>query len=409
MITRHGIGNGVCLLLLVDLLVYVPGYLIGIGKEIVTRGYSAPVHVIGYLLAMIVVLVSVAWLVQARWQVPVKSDDGNAQPVRPLSLHVNSVGIAGYYLGISIFGLLTTAAWLWRGDWSGTVIGWSDTEGLVYWVIIAVVTFLATYWLAAMAYDPRGLRRARDHCGGTGDSSSSIDEGLFDRKLGITTTLLAVVVLAICIVLSWHASKHELTGLAGVSLFPMTAILIDTHRQYKLHRRLATDGAGASDGVACSNCGHSAGKEEARCGYCGIMFEGALAKCNEHGSADAHTTCIICGKALCDECAFEVRGRYTCEEHWTVELMQRWATAATVRTQVEAELCKRRLGTGGVSAEVFSNTVEPMYGTFGLFDVNPITPLLVYREIGGGRIRVLVPLSDWTKARRSLEQPLETK
>jgi hypothetical protein len=83
--------------------------------------------------------------------------------------------------------------------------------------------------------------------------------------------------------------------------------------------------------------------------------------------------------------------------------MHGWATVATVRTQIEAELCRQRLG--DIPAQVFSNTVEPMYGTFGLFDVNPITPLLVYREIGGGQIRVLVPVSDWVRARQELEAP----
>ena len=110
-------------------------------------------------------------------------------------------------------------------------------------------------------------------------------------------------------------------------------------------------------------------------------------------------------KTLCEECAFGVDDRYTCEDHGFAELFYDWATVATVRTQIEAELCRRRLD--GIPAEVFSNTVEPMYGTFGLFDVNPITPWVAYREISGGQIRILVPVHDWVRARLALGMSTE--
>jgi preprotein translocase subunit SecY len=403
MITQHGVGNGVCLLVLVEVLVYLPGYLWGIGKEILDKGHTAPGYAAGYLVIAVAVFLTIVWLVHARWQVPVQ--DSENTPRRPLSLHVNSVGIAGYYLAISLIGIMASMAMMMRGALGQKIARLSDVGGWGYWIVVVFVTFFATYWLAAVAYDPQGLKRAWDRCMTGKDSSMAIDQKRFDKNLVLATTLLTTFVLAICILLSWHAAKHFLKGLAAVSLFPMTAILTDTYRQYRQRARLGVVGETGDRASTCSDCGSKVHGEAAYCDHCGATFEESGLTCAEHGEKEAEATCVVCGKALCEECAFLVKGRHTCDDHSIVELLHEWATVATVRTQVEADLCKRRLD--GIPAEVLSNTVEPMYGTFGLFDVNPITPLLVYREVGGGQIRILVPVRDWIRARQALEMPVE--
>ncbi|MFB3041535.1 MAG: hypothetical protein ACE1ZS_07000 [Candidatus Poribacteria bacterium] len=108
-------------------------------------------------------------------------------------------------------------------------------------------------------------------------------------------------------------------------------------------------------------------------------------------------------RKLCPECTDKNNDRFTCDEHSCVELIEGWATALTTTTRLEAELHKCRLESGGLSALVHSNTIEPIYGTLGLFEINPVTPFFVYRELGGGSIRVMVPMHDWTNAQESLQ------
>ncbi len=404
MITRHGIGNGVCLLLVATMLTHLFGYARVIGKEILTWGHRAPGAAVGFLAVAVVVFLIIIWLVHSRWRVPTEADDANEEARRPLLLHVNPVGVAGYYLAFTVIGVILAFGRMMPWSLEQKMVELTEIGGVTHWIVLAVLTFLGTYWLAALAYDPQGLKRTLDRCQPNSDSAIVIDQKRFDRNLGFAATLVAVLILVICVLLSWHAARYELK-FAVVGLFPLTAISIDTFRQYRQRARLAAPGDTTGRESTCSDCGGKVRDEVDYCDHCGASFDDGEMMCAEHGDQKANAACIICGKTLCEECAFVFKGRYTCDDHSIVELMHGWATVATVRTQIEAELCRRRLD--GIPAQVFSNTVEPMYGTFGLFDINPVTPLLVYREIGGGQIRILVPVRDWIKAREALEMTTE--
>lgn len=81
-----------------------------------------------------------------------------------------------------------------------------------------------------------------------------------------------------------------------------------------------------------------------------------------------------------------------------MELIEGWATALTTTTRLEAELYKNRLKNAAIPAFVLSNTMESQYGTLGMYEVHPAPPLLVYRELGRGRIRVMVPAHAFLRA-----------
>jgi hypothetical protein len=111
---------------------------------------------------------------------------------------------------------------------------------------------------------------------------------------------------------------------------------------------------------------------------------------------------VICHRKLCEACSGVVQGRHVCEEHREVELIEGWATAVITTTRLEAALRQQHLEKLGIAAMVLSNTIEPQYGTLGMFEINPVTPFLVHRELGGGRIRLMVSATDWLRAQEHL-------
>jgi len=97
-------------------------------------------------------------------------------------------------------------------------------------------------------------------------------------------------------------------------------------------------------------------------------------------------------------------GRYTCEAHGNVEWISGWATATIFPTRLEAELSQQHLKEHGITALVLSNTIEPLSGTLGFFTINAVTPFFAYREIGGGRIRLMTPARDFMRAQEYLAE-----
>ncbi len=97
-------------------------------------------------------------------------------------------------------------------------------------------------------------------------------------------------------------------------------------------------------------------------------------------------------------------GRHTCAAHSHIEWVSGWATAAIFPTRLEAELSQQHLEKLGLSALVLSNTIEPLTGTLGLFTINAVTPFFAYREIGGGRIRLMTPARDLMRAQEYLAE-----
>jgi hypothetical protein len=71
---------------------------------------------------------------------------------------------------------------------------------------------------------------------------------------------------------------------------------------------------------------------------------------------------------------------------------------------LEAQMARQHLEERGIPARVFSNTIEPQYGTLGLFEINAVTPFLAYRELGRGRIRVLARARDWERGQSLLAE-----
>jgi len=58
----------------------------------------------------------------------------------------------------------------------------------------------------------------------------------------------------------------------------------------------------------------------------------------------------------------------------------------------------------GISAHVLSNTIEPQHGTLGLFEINAASPFYAYRELGGDRIRLMVPAHEWLRVQEIISE-----
>jgi len=406
LISRNGVGNGVCWITLSELLDAVPSALLDLWMKsrMSHLGEETLMRIVFFIIPLAVIsFLAVLALIGAQWQMPLKCFESADVTPSAFRLRINGVGIVGLNMAQSVLFIPSTLAVILPSGFPGQLLFQRMSEfGFTYWLTWGILVFVATYFWTAWAYRPSGLQAILNKFHNTsGAAGSSLVKNNFERRLAIITLPLALGLPFIGGGLVWLAQKSSFHALAPLVLFPVAAISLDLFRQFKIHRRMAAAFIGDKKESICAECHANTNDEDQFCPSCGIAFEENL-YCDTHPEATASAHCVICQKKLCEDCGMFTQGRYVCEEHDGVEMIEGWATALVTTTRLDAELLQQDLEKLGIPALTLSNTIEPAYGTLGLFEINPVTPFVVYRELGGGRIRLMVPAYDLMQAQEYL-------
>lgn len=109
---------------------------------------------------------------------------------------------------------------------------------------------------------------------------------------------------------------------------------------------------GGSDRTeACSNCSEEISVDAEACPACGTLRE--RRSCETHGDVNAEGQCVVCGRALCENCNHGGK-HFVCDDHRTVPLLQGWAQVYSTTDDLEAQLIRDNLEAEGVDARVLS-------------------------------------------------------
>lgn len=137
----------------------------------------------------------------------------------------------------------------------------------------------------------------------------------------------------------------------------------------------------------CPNCGRDVDADFPACPACGHL--GDVRPCARHPDRLTRGSCVICGTAVCEECAAQGRpAHYLCERHGDVEMVEGWAQVYTTANDVEAGLIRANLEAEGVDARILSQKDHML--TVGLGELS--------------QIRILVPAYSHQQAMRVLAE-----
>ena len=122
--------------------------------------------------------------------------------------------------------------------------------------------------------------------------------------------------------------------------------------------------------VFCDSCGEVITAETTFCHHCGVFLgwseEGSgKIRCDTHRESDATGQCVICKKAVCEECAVQKRGRFFCSNAKHVEMAFNWVTVYTTGTEYEAEMIAANLESAGIPARVYVQNDQMFVTTVG--------------------------------------------
>jgi preprotein translocase subunit SecY len=390
LITQHGLGNGLCVLLGVDLLRGQAGPILDGWR----RGDSA-LHDNAPALALVVVaflMLTVLWH-SARWKATEPDGTPDRAAPAPWWLRANVAGVAGLGVADAILTYpVMISAFFQRGAEPPRWISALGHEHLVGALFFVAISAFVTWVFSAWALDPGRLTRARVAAGETA-ADAAFDEARYDRRAFEATFWL--VVFAPLVVLLFGLVVHRMgaTGLGGVGLAIVAAVALDTLLHVRAHAAMARALGAPGGREACGSCGGLMAGGEPFCPSCGAAFEGAPS-CPTHPDAPALACCVVCERPLCDDCARRGDGRFVCADHTGIAFVEGWAVVSAVETPIEAEGLRRRLAVAGIGGQVLASTCSAMSGTLGLYDLTPVVPLLAHSMCGGGSARLLVRPGD---------------
>jgi hypothetical protein len=136
----------------------------------------------------------------------------------------------------------------------------------------------------------------------------------------------------------------------------------------------------------CSNCEQEFDVSEPSCPACGHLVQPV--PCAQHADREAAGVCVICGRAVCEECDQSEDVHYLCPLHADIPVIEGWAQVYTTSDDVEAQLIRENLQADGIDAEVLSQKDHTL-----TVDVGDLSA-----------VRLLVPAYEYVHALELVEQ-----
>jgi rubrerythrin len=139
----------------------------------------------------------------------------------------------------------------------------------------------------------------------------------------------------------------------------------------------------------CARCSTEYTDSDA-CPACGELR--VPVPCEDHPERMAEGRCVICGRAVCDDCRAEDRNACLCLDHRTVPIIQGWAQVYSTASELEARLLRENLQAEGIDAQVYSQKDRSFTVDLGELSI----------------VRLLVPVPEYRVAFDLIRQHMDT-
>ncbi|MBN2686392.1 MAG: preprotein translocase subunit SecY [Pontiellaceae bacterium] len=247
-ITSRGIGNGISLIITINIVSRLPDVVGLVYSQSTGEGaLIGPFHIAFMSALIFVVILAVVAITQAQQKVPVqfakrmvgrKPMQGGTQH---LPLRVNYSGVMPIIFGSAILQIFPAIAnWMpWQGakDWAQSF----PMSGLYLFLFSIMILFFSYFWVATQ-FNPvqiaDDLKRRGGYIPGIRPGRPTAD--YLDRAMTRLTLAGAVFLTVIAILPTVMSSNFNINGLiasffGGTSLLIMVGVMLDTMRQVESH------------------------------------------------------------------------------------------------------------------------------------------------------------------------------
>ncbi len=244
-ITEHGIGNGISLIIFINIVGRVPNTILKAFESLRGGSLSWPVY-LTILAMMVAVVAAVILMTQATRKIPVQYAKrivgrrmyGGANTHIPL--RVNTAGVIPIIFASSVMILPATVAGFVKSDSPLAAMGqWFSPTGWLYNLLYGVIIIFFTYFYTAVVLNPNDLAENMRKYGGfvPGIRPGRKTADYIDRVLS-RITLPGAIFLALIAVLPdliIGTTNVPFLGFGGTSVLIVVGVALDTLQQIESH------------------------------------------------------------------------------------------------------------------------------------------------------------------------------
>ena len=243
-ITEHGIGNGISLIIMVNILGALPNRALS-AYESFRAGTVSILVVLVCLAVMVAVIAAVVAITQGVRKIPVQYAKrivgrrmyGGANTHIPL--RVNTAGVIPIIFASSLLILPTTVAGFFKTGPLAELGTWFNPLGPVYNILYAILIVGFTYFYTAVVLNPNDLAENMRKYGGfiPGIRPGRKTAEYIDRVLSRITLpgaiFLALIAVLPDVMIAWM--KVPFLGFGGTSVLIVVGVALDTLQQIESH------------------------------------------------------------------------------------------------------------------------------------------------------------------------------
>jgi preprotein translocase subunit SecY len=243
-ITLRGIGNGLALILFTNIVVEVPGAIVGtlvLGRDgVVSARHIAAVAAIAIALVVFAVVMERAYRSFAvRYRKPGGAGALQTLPSR-LRVKLNPAGIIPVVLATWVMLIVVTLLSLVDGPpWLIAIVAHFAYGRPVYWALYVVLILFFVLFYTAFLLDPLRTAEDIDKRGGSIEEAASVDAmaQLFDHAVSRAALMGALYLTIVCVVPEMLIGYTEMPfHVGGISLLVVVCTVIDLVDRVRAYR-----------------------------------------------------------------------------------------------------------------------------------------------------------------------------
>ncbi len=247
-ITERGIGNGISLLIFINIVDRFPSALLDEIQHLIS-GNRSPIMEIFIFAVLLLIIVAVVAITEGTRKIPVQYAKrvigrrvyGGQSTFIPI--RVSGFGVMAIIFAQAMMFLPQTVQQLFpRVEWLSTVLSYFDLQSPIYWLFYGLLILFFTYFYAAIAFNPADVAENMQKYGGfipgvrPGKKTSEYIDHVLSRVM-----LPAALFFAVIAILPYFVTKYMNVSygfsqfFGGTSLLIMVGVALDTLQQIESH------------------------------------------------------------------------------------------------------------------------------------------------------------------------------
>lgn len=251
-ITERGIGNGVSLIITVNIIFGLPGALVSVWKRYIDSETATPldpIKLVALIAILLIVIAAVIAITQATRRIPIhyakrvvgRKTMGGQTNYMPLKINYSGVMPIIFAQAILLFPAQILSMILPDKDWVARFSA-AISSGTPYYVISGILIFFFSYFWVATMFQPQQIAEDLKKNGGyiPGHRPGKATSDFLDYTMGRLTFAGAIFLTIVAILPSLITKLIGVPPLAaqffgGTSLLILVGVLLDVMRQVETH------------------------------------------------------------------------------------------------------------------------------------------------------------------------------